>query len=102
MTPEIVQMIWEKGGVLGIGLLILFKIGEWVFTAFRAKQKLTDEGIKTLKDSLDKNTAAQAVMQEDNRKMKIELRKVYFALKATAGASWAKIADDMKEEFKDL
>ncbi len=90
MTPELAQMLWEKGGTAGIGILILFKIGEWIVGYFRAKEKTTDDSIKALMDSL-------SLTRVEIKKLKLDLRRCFYALKKVSGDAWPKIAEELKQ-----
>lgn len=86
----------EKSGLAGFAALFILKLGEMLWTYFRRREKITDESIKELKAALEKNTFTLSATQTEMQKLKLDLRKCFFAIKKTSGENWARIASEMQ------
>ena len=96
MPPELEAALTAHGGLFGFGALFVLKLGDMAWKYFRDREKLTDDSIKDLKCELEKTREALALAQSDMHKLKLDLRRCFYAVKKISGENWAKIADEFK------
>ncbi len=120
---EVVSLLDTKHGLSGlllsivaIGLFqILIKIWEFVWTVKKEKDKISEEGLKKLTQSMDNNTAAVMKLQGEFEKLeneikrlegtmaeipkvKTDLRRLFMAVKSIAGDKWVEIRREMMSD----
>lgn len=97
---QLLSLLAEKGGSIGVALLILIKIGEMIWNYFRVREKLTNDALIQLKADLKANTEAQAVTQSEMKKLKKDLRRAYFLLRKALGDAFDDSIDEILEKEK--
>jgi hypothetical protein len=98
---ELQKLLLEQGSALGFGALFLLKTGEMVWKYLRRKEKITEDSISHLKCALEKNTAELVSSQVEMKKLKLDLRRAFYAIKKLSGASWVQIAEEMRNFSND-
>ena len=98
---QIQKILLEQGSALGFFALLLLKAGEMIWSYFRTREKVTDDSIQQLKCALEKNTATLLTAQVEMQKLKLDLRRAFYAIKKLSGADWVKIAEEMRNFSND-
>ena len=97
MSPEIMNLVLEKGGSLGILFLVILKLGEVIWNAWRAKEKVTEDSIKELKLALEKSSRENITLINDMHKLRVDVKRCFIALKHLSGDKWPEISNKFTE-----
>jgi hypothetical protein len=96
MIEAITQYLSEKGGAACFGLLVLLKIGELVWNYAKERNKVTTDTLTAHTVALEKNTTQLITTQIDVKKLRVDMRHAFLALKEIAGNKWPVIAEKIE------
>lgn len=87
---------------------LLVKVGEFLWNLKREKDSFSEKSIHHLAISMEANTKAIGHLQGELKnlerslmeipKFKLDMRRLYFAVKVLAGDKWHQLRDDMLAE----
>jgi hypothetical protein len=84
-----------------IAIYIVFRVFEFVFRFSQEKQKLSDESVKLLTSELHALREQIGKLEStlaEFPKFKLDVRRLFFALKSMAGDRWGEIREEMMKE----
>lgn len=105
-------LLLETNGAAALCILItiyiLFRVFTFVWQIKKEKDKLSEESVKKLAQAMEQNTAelhelrAQIQSLESTfaefPKFKLDMRRLFFAVKSIAGEKWPAIRAEMMQE----
>ena len=86
----------EHGGLGAFCALILLKVGEMIWNYFKNRERVTDDTLKKLVFELQQTNLALNSMQADVKKLKLDLRRAFYALKRLSGKDWPSVAEELR------